>query len=82
MELKYSSSKSLTSLFASKSETGDQLEYQVWILQGKMLSRWNIWTEYMGYLKGHIVCFIKESYYRQESHPSSPAPGTQRESML
>lgn len=36
----------------------------------------------MGYLKGHVVRFIEESYYRQESHPSSPAPGTQRENML
>lgn len=41
-----------------------------------------IWDGYVRYFKGHTICFIKESYYRQENHPSNLAQGTQHESML
>lgn len=34
------------------------------------------------YFKGHTLCFAKESYYKQENHPSSLAQGTQHGSML
>lgn len=40
------------------------------------------WNGYVGYFKALTTCLIKESYYRQENHPSNPSQGTQHERML